>query len=52
MRGDPLDPVGYELNPNCGVELNDTGACDFVARQPIPSGEEITFDRQSAESVV
>jgi hypothetical protein len=36
--------VNHSRSPNCGVELNETGACDFVARQPIASGEEITFD--------
>jgi uncharacterized protein len=36
--------VNHSCNPNCGVELNATGACDFVARRPISDGEEITFD--------
>jgi hypothetical protein len=36
--------VNHSCSPNCGVELNDTGACDFVARRSIASGEEITFD--------
>jgi len=36
--------VNHSCNPNCGVELNATGACDFVARRPIADGEEITFD--------
>jgi uncharacterized protein len=36
--------VNHSCSPNCGVELNETGACDFVARQPIACGEEITFD--------
>jgi uncharacterized protein len=36
--------VNHSCSPNCGVELNETGACDFVARQSIASGEEITFD--------
>jgi hypothetical protein len=36
--------VNHSCSPNCGVELNETGACDFVAREAIASGEEITFD--------
>ena len=36
--------VNHSCSPNCGVELNATGACDFVAREPIARGEEITFD--------
>ncbi|HSK48951.1 MAG TPA: SET domain-containing protein-lysine N-methyltransferase [Solirubrobacterales bacterium] len=36
--------VNHSCNPNCGVALNETGACDFVARKSILSGEEITFD--------
>ena len=36
--------VNHSCSPNCGVELNETGACDFVARRPIADGEEITFD--------
>lgn len=36
--------VNHSCDPNCGVELNETGACDFVARESIAAGEEITFD--------
>ncbi len=36
--------VNHSCSPNCGVELNDTGACNFVARKSISDGEEITFD--------
>jgi uncharacterized protein len=36
--------VNHSCSPNCGVALNDTGACDFVARKSITQGEEITFD--------
>ena len=36
--------VNHSCSPNCGVELNATGACDFVARRSIADGEEITFD--------
>jgi hypothetical protein len=31
-------------DPNCGVKVNETGACDFVARDAISAGDEITFD--------
>ena len=27
--------VNHSCSPNCGVELNETGACDFVARRSI-----------------
>ncbi len=36
--------VNHSCDPNCGVEVNETGACDFIAREPISAGEEITFD--------
>jgi uncharacterized protein len=36
--------VNHSCSPNCGVALNETGACDFVARHSIAAGEEITFD--------
>ena len=36
--------VNHSCDPNCGVEVNETGACDFIARVPISAGEEITFD--------
>ena len=36
--------VNHSCSPNCGVELNGTGACNFVARRSISKGEEITFD--------
>ena len=36
--------VNHSCSPNCGVKVNSTGACDFVARRSIADGEEITFD--------
>jgi hypothetical protein len=36
--------VNHSCDPNCGVEVNATGACDFVARESIAIGDEITFD--------
>lgn len=45
VRHGGLGPkVNHSCGPNCGVQLNDSGACDFVARKPIGAGEEITFD--------
>jgi uncharacterized protein len=36
--------VNHSCDPNCGVRLNDGQAFDFVARQPIGAGQEVTFD--------
>jgi len=36
--------VNHSCDPNCGVQLNDGQAFDFVARRPIGAGEELTFD--------
>ncbi len=36
--------VNHSCDPNCGVRLNDGQAFDFVARQPIAVGQELTFD--------
>jgi uncharacterized protein len=36
--------VNHSCDPNCGIHLNTSGAHDFVARQPITGGQEITFD--------
>jgi uncharacterized protein len=36
--------VNHSCDPNCGVRLNDGQAFDFVARQPIGAGQELTFD--------
>ena len=36
--------VNHSCSPNCGVRLNDSGACNFVARESIVAGQEITFD--------
>jgi uncharacterized protein len=45
VRHGGLGPkVNRSCSPNCGVRLNDSGACDLVAREPIAAGEEITFD--------
>ena len=36
--------VNHSCDPNCGVRLNDGQAFDFVAREPIGTGQEVTFD--------
>ncbi|MGE4427340.1 MAG: SET domain-containing protein-lysine N-methyltransferase [Solirubrobacteraceae bacterium] len=36
--------VNHSCDPNCGVRLNGEQAFDFVARRPIASGQELTFD--------
>lgn len=36
--------VNHSCDPNCGVRLNAHQAFDFIARQEIRRGEEVTFD--------
>jgi hypothetical protein len=36
--------VNHSCDPNCGVRLNDAQAFDFVAREHIDAGQELTFD--------
>jgi hypothetical protein len=36
--------VNHSCDPNCGVRLNDEQAFDFVARETIDAGQELTFD--------
>ncbi len=36
--------VDHSCDPNCGVRLSDGQAFDFVARQRIAVGQELTFD--------
>src|ERR1035437_4675246 len=44
LHGGLITKVNPSCEPNCGVHLNASGAHDFVARQPIAAGQEITFD--------
>ena len=45
VRPGGLGPkVNHSCSPNCGVRLNDSGACDFVAREPIAAGEELEHE--------
>ena len=45
-----VNPVGFmalvnhSCEPNCGIQVNETGAHDYVAFKDISAGEEITFD--------
>jgi hypothetical protein len=36
--------VNHSCRPNCGVRLNDLGAPDLIALEPIVAEDEITFD--------
>src|SRR6266568_2127411 len=44
LHGGLVTKVNHSCEPNCGIRLNASGAHDFVARQPITAGQEITFD--------
>jgi len=39
-----ISKVNHSCDPNCGIEINETGAHDFVAMREIVINEEITFD--------
>jgi uncharacterized protein len=36
--------VNHSCDPNCGVRLNEAQAFDFIAREAIAAGQEVTFD--------
>ncbi len=44
LHGGKITKVNHSCNPNCGINLNITGAHDFVAMQDIEIGDEVTFD--------
>lgn len=44
LHGGLLPKVNHSCDPNCGIRPNPTGAHDLIARKPIASGDEITFD--------
>jgi hypothetical protein len=44
LHGGLVPKVNHSCEPNCGIRLNSSGAHDLVARLPIVSGQEITFD--------
>jgi len=39
-----LSKINHSCEPNCGLQLNETGAHDFVAMKAINPNEELTFD--------
>lgn len=44
LHADLISKVNHCCDPNCGIQLNETGAHDFVAMKDIRVEEEITFD--------
>jgi len=44
LHGGLITKVNHSCDPNCGIHLNGAGAHDYVARQLITAGQEITFD--------
>ena len=39
-----ITKVNHSCSPNCGINLNISGAHDFIAMQAIEIGDEVTFD--------
>ena len=39
-----ISTVNHSCGPNCGIQVNDTGAHNFVAMRDIAIDDEITFD--------
>ncbi|NOZ37884.1 MAG: SET domain-containing protein [Gammaproteobacteria bacterium] len=39
-----ITKVNHSCGPNCGINLNETGAHNYIARKVININEEITFD--------
>jgi len=44
LHNEIIRMVNHSCDPNCGIKVNSTGAHDFVAKNDIAAGEEITFD--------
>ncbi len=44
LHAGSISKVNHSCEPNCGINLNATGAHDFVAMRDIIANEEITFD--------
>ncbi|MCG5216531.1 SET domain-containing protein-lysine N-methyltransferase [Streptosporangium soli] len=44
QHGGLIAKVNHSCDPNCGIRLNAGGAHDYIARQPITTDQEITFD--------
>jgi hypothetical protein len=43
-HGGLVPKANHSCDPNCGIGLNTSGAHDLLARIPIMTGQEITFD--------
>ncbi len=44
LHGGDITKVNHSCNPNCGINLNKSGAHDFIAIRTIEIGDEVTFD--------
>ena len=44
LHGGDITKVNHSCNPNCGINLNKSGAHDFIAIRTIEVGDEVTFD--------
>lgn len=44
LHGGLVTKLNHSCDPNCGIRLNASGAHDYIAREPIVAGQEITFD--------
>ncbi|WP_299940480.1 SET domain-containing protein-lysine N-methyltransferase [uncultured Microbulbifer sp.] len=44
LHGGEIAKVNHSCNPNCGINLNEVEAHDFIAMHTIEIGDEITFD--------
>ena len=44
LHGGDITKVNHSCNPNCGINLNRSGAHDFIAMNTIEIGDEVTFD--------
>jgi len=47
-----ISKINHSCDPNCGIQVNDTGAHDIIARRMIEVDEEITFDYSMRNYVV
>ena len=44
LHGGDITKVNHSCNPNCGININKSGAHDFIAIRTIEIGDEVTFD--------
>ena len=47
-----ISKINHSCDPNCGIQVNDTGAHDIIARRMIEVDEEITFDYSMRNYVI